>query len=345
MELNKVTTTAGKFAKIKTAIGFIIVGIIFVVLGILVIIKSAGTETTYVPVEATVVDLYSATSDEEQAAANLKYVVDGTEYVAEDFYVDKATELGDIMTIYYDANNPANASTDATAGKILPYVILVAGVLALAFGAYTLVKSLKTSREDMDQLNRVDKASITQEMVDEVTNNDEIPHDYYFHFCGTANQSYVLETTSREPVITMDCVKFRPLSAHDYTFTNKLNGKSNDYKISHTITESYGDGNGWNIPVKSVFKVDDTNVFDMIGSMGYSVTSKLEGIRLNFDIYKYGVKVATLVAGGNNILKDDKNYGKLGDIPTTGIFAVNAKESDLDAVALIAFAVSRVEFF
>ena len=209
-----------------------------------------------------------------------------------------------------------------------------------------MVKStdIKTKSKDLDQFNRVDIDSISNEMIESVKNSNEETQEYYFHFCGKMNQSYVLETPERETIINMECLKFNPFKPYQFKFTNKLNLTVNNYTVSHTVTYSMG-SSGWSFPVKSTFKLNGENVFDVIAKNGYSINAKVEGLRLNFDIFKYGVKVASLNMGGANIAKANKSYGKMGNIPTNGVYSVSARESDLDMVALIAFSVSRVEFF
>lgn len=221
-------------------------------------------------------------------------------------------------------------------------VILAIGVLAVIIGIVLLVKAIKD--KNPDKLQQVDLSKVSQAKIDEVKNNKEPLEEYYFHFTGKLNQSYVLETTDRKPIISMTCDKIGVVSKFQFTFKNHLTSKSTHYEVSHTLTSRTG-GNGWSIPNKSSFKVNGVDVFKMIADQGYSIVSKIEKFRLNFDICHYGVQVATLRAGGANVAKADKNYGKLGNLPTTGVFTVNAKKSDLDVVALIAFAVSRVEFF
>ena len=194
-------------------------------------------------------------------------------------------------------------------------------------------------------MQKVNLSKVNQEQIDEIANSDEPMKEYYFHFCGKLNQSYVIETPERNAIYTIDCEKVGFLKKSKYTFTNKLSFRTIQYEVSHVLTESYGIDRGFNINAKSTFKMNGTDVFDLIASMGYSITVKIQGLRMSFDVSHYGVKVATLKSAGANVAKADKNYGKLGDIPTQGVYIINARETDLDAIAIIAFAVSRVEFF
>lgn len=338
MQLNKVSAVGGKIARLRFAIGMFLVGVIMAVIGGLVMAKSGG-ESKYLPVEATITDVIrQSTVDETKYDVKITYFVDGQEYHAETM-----SEIGtreEKITIYYEVGKPENVSTDEGGGKLLPVVILVIGGVAIVGGVVLFVKGIKAPK---DQLSQVDMSKFSKEEIEAVANNKEPLKEYYFHFNGKLNQSYVLETTDRKPVVTMNCDKIGILSKFKFTFKNELTGKETNYEVGHTTTVSSGAGSLM-IPCKSTFKVNGQDVLKLIASMGYSIVSKIEGLKLNFDICHLGVVVASLEAGGTNIAKG-KDHGALGNLPTQGIFTVKAKETDLDAIALIAFAVSRIEFF
>lgn len=338
MQLNKVSAVGGKIARLRFAIGMFVVGVIMAVIGGLVMAKSDG-ESKYQPVEATITEVLGVSSvDETKHDVKVTYVVEGQTYEVETMS-EKETE-GEKITIYYEVGKPENVSTDEGGGKLLPVVILVIGGVAIVGGVVLFVKGIKAPK---DQLSQVDMSKFSKEEIEAVANNKEPLKEYYFHFNGKLNQSYVLETTDRKPVVTINCDKIGVLSKFKFTFKNELTGKETNYEVGHTTTVSTGAGSLM-IPCKSTFKVNGQDVLKLIASMGYSIVSKIEGLKLNFDICHLGVVVASLEAGGVNIAKG-KDHGALGNIPTQGVFTVKAKETDLDAIALIAFAVSRIEFF
>lgn len=338
MQLNKVSAVGGKIARLRFAIGMFVVGVIMAVIGGLVMAKSDG-ESKYQPVEATITEVLGISSvDETKHDVKVTYVVEGQTYEVETMS-EKETE-GEKITIYYEVGKPENVSTDEGGGKLLPVVILVIGGVAIVGGVVLFVKGIKAPK---DQLSQVDMSKFSKEEIEAVANNKEPLKEYYFHFNGKLNQSYVLETTDRKPVVTINCDKIGVLSKFKFTFKNELTGKETNYEVGHTTTVSTGAGSLM-IPCKSTFKVNGQDVLKLIASMGYSIVSKIEGLKLNFDICHLGVVVASLEAGGVNIAKG-KDHGALGNIPTQGVFTVKAKETDLDAIALIAFAVSRIEFF
>lgn len=339
MQLNKVSAVGGKIARLRFAIGLFVVGVIMAVLGGVVLSTSKGN-VQYEPVEATITHVYDVSSvDENKYDVEVEYYVDGVKYGGPT--MSEYSTVGDKFTVYYNVESPKNFATSYTANpNLLPIVILIIGGVAIVGGVVLFVKGIKAPK---DQLSQVDMSKFSKEEIDAVANNKEPLKEYYFHFNGKLNQSYVLETTDRKPVVTMNCDKIGILSKFKFTFKNELTGKETNYEVGHTTTVSSGAGSLM-IPCKSTFKVNGQDVLKLIASMGYSIVSKIEGLKLNFDICHLGVVVASLEAGGVNIAKG-KDHGTLGNLPTQGVFTVKAKETDLDAIALIAFAVSRIEFF
>ena len=49
-----------------------------------------------------------------------------------------------------------------------------------------------------------------------------------------------------------------------------------------------------NFVTSSNFKIDDVNVWDILGNGGYSMEPHLNGFKSYFDIFKYGVVVAKI---------------------------------------------------
>lgn len=336
MELNKINSIGRKVGRIQFGIVAIIFGLIFAGIGGFITYKSFTTE--YLPVEAEISSEGYFENSDNEIIATISYYVNGEKYENEWTVNSSQLEEGKI-TLFYDVNNPNSLSSDDT--PIIPIVFASIGVLCVVFGIISLVKNKKDKHPDL--LNQVDTSNIDPNIIEEIKNNDEPSYDYNFYFVGKLGQSYILETKDRTPVIKIDCEKTGIVKKSIYKVTNYYTGKIAKYEVGHTVTVSFGSGH-LNIPYKSTFTVNGEDVFSMIAKIGYSITAKLEGLKINFDVFHYGIKVASLNCGGVNI-KTQNKYGKLGNIPTKGIYVINAKKSDLDAVALIAFAVSRVDFF
>lgn len=336
-----------KFAVVRFYAIMILVGLLFSIVGGILFLRPNDNLAT---VEASIIDVGEEQigSDDTFLFAVVEYEVNGTTYTGQ---VGRSTsdKIGDKITIEYNINNPEEISNKGS--DIVTIVFIVVGLALVVIGIVFLVKNIKRSSEDYNQLDRVDKDSVSEEVIKEIEESDEPMIDYYFHWCKKLNQSYVLETLSRTPVYEADCDRIGVFKPYIYTFTNHRTGRRFTSEVTHTITTSTGTsqmiGSGLtsiSIPTSSSFKIDKVSIWDYLGEKGYSLEPHLQGIKLNFDVLHYGVKVAYLEAAGVNAVKDGNS--KLGDkLPANGVYKVKCRESDLDGVFMACFAVSRVEFF
>ena len=173
--------------------------------------------------------------------------------------------------------------------------------------------------------------------------------NYYFHWTGKMNQSYVLETLERKPVFEAICDHIGVFTPYRYTFVNHITGNSEEHKVSHTVTTSSGNGIGdisFSTITSSKFKIDGVDIWEIIkNNYGYSLQPKRDGLKINYDILKDGAPIAYLEAAGTNILKDGAN-SKLGDkLPGRGLFKVSCEEADVEGVFNVCFCLARVESF
>lgn len=334
-----------KIQQIRFSAGLILVGLILAVIGGIFFFspKDDLIETTAEIME--IQEEYDAAADMTSLFAWVRYTVDGVEYEGS-VGCSSSDKTGDTMEIAYRANDPGTPMN--TGGNVISLVIAALGLLAAVFGITKLVKVLKTKTSDMNPMDKVDRSKASPETVEAIRNNTEEEKEYYFHYCGKLNQSYVMETPGRMPVYKADCIKFPMLKPYTYDFVNCLTGETKTHEVTHTTTVRYNSGSGpltgFMVPACSAFDVDGENVWECIGKNGYSMESHLDGIKMNFDILHYGVKVGELKLAGTNILKDGAD-SKLGEIPGTGLYRVFCKESDIPMAFLCAFCVSRVEFF
>lgn len=227
-----------------------------------------------------------------------------------------------------------------------PLVNIIFGVVGLGmvvFACMQLKKVFTTSLEEENYLNKVDTASVSPEVVDAIRKSDSPVLDCYFHYCGKLNQSYILETTEREPVIEINCDKVGVVSDFVFTFKNHLTGKEVTRNVGHTLTTSYG-SDKFSIVDKSYFKIDGENIWNYLGEMGYSVEPYMDPLVFSYKIRHYGVEVADLKAAGTNVLPQYEGKEGLRDVAMGGgLYKVSCREEDAEAVAMVAFAVSRVQ--
>ena len=339
--LVKIRDLIRKYKELTFFFGLLIVGIIFTIVGV---ISLTTPKVEGVEVEAKIVDI-----TKEEGATN----ADGyTEFIYTVYvdYTDKnGTEhkkieypiheddmvVGNTITIKYDPSNPDKIVLDNP--LFLNIIFIAVGIGAVVLSILKIVNTIKT--KDINEFNKVDMSNVDTSKIENVKNNTEEQKEYYFHFTGTGNQSYVLETTDRKPVYEAICDKMGIVSNYKFTFKNHLTGKEEEHSVSHVVSQSFD-----SFVTSSKFKIDNVNVWDILGKEGYSLEPHLNGFKSYFDISKYGVKVAKIELAGTKAYKE--NASKLfGDVPIKGMFKVYAKESDIDMVFLSAFILSKVDLF
>lgn len=339
--LVKIRDFIRKYKQLTFFFGLAIVGAVFIFAAILSFSKP---KVEGIEVEATIVDIIK-----EDMGTN----ADGYTEFSYTVYVDYTDKDGNVhnrviypiheddmvvgnkIMVEYNPNNPSELIVNNS--LISNILFLVVGVAALVGSIIKIVSVIK--KKDINEFNKVDMNNIPAEKIASVKNNNEEEKEYYFHFTGTANQSYVLETLDRNPVYEARCDKIGIVSKYKFTFINHLTGKETEHLVSHVLSESFD-----SFVTSSKFKIDDVNVWDILGKEGYSLDPHFNGVKSYFDIYRYGIKVAKIELAGTKAYKDGASK-LLGDVPIQGMFKVYAKESDIDMVFLCAFILSKVELF
>ncbi len=339
--LVKIRDFIRKYKQLTFFFGLAIVGAVFIFAAVLSFSKP---KVEGIEVEATIVDIIK-----EDMGTN----ADGYTEFSYTVYVDYTDKDGNVhnrviypvheddmvvgnkIMVEYNPNNPSELIVNNS--LIANILFLVVGVAALVGSIIKIVSVIK--KKDINEFNKVDMNNIPAEKIESVKNNKEEEKEYYFHFTGTANQSYVLETLDRNPVYEARCDKIGIVSKYKFTFINHLTGKETEHLVSHVLSESFD-----SFVTSSKFKIDDVNVWDILGKEGYSLDPHFNGVKSYFDIYRYGIKVAKIELAGTKAYKDGASK-LLGDVPIQGMFKVYAKESDIDMVFLCAFILSKVELF
>ena len=131
-------------------------GLILIVCGIFFFSINLNNQD-YIRTEATVtkVEAYQETQTDDKGShtetnykVELKYTVDGKEYVSELDGVSKC-EAGDKMTIYYDPADPNNITQSTS--LIMPIAIIAAGIAALVGGVISGINAVKRYQRMKEQ--------------------------------------------------------------------------------------------------------------------------------------------------------------------------------------------------
>lgn len=328
-----------KYKELTFFFGLLIVGIIFTIAGV---ISLSQPKKEGIEVEATIVDI-----TREENGTNSDGYTEYTYTVYVD-YTDKEGNthkrieyprhdddmvIGKKIMVEYDPNDTESLIVNNS--LLVTIIFIVIGILATGFSIIKLISSI--NKKDINEFNRVDMKNVPESLIESIKNNKDEQKEYYFHFTGKANQSYILETLDRKPVYEARCDKIGIISKYKFTFINHLTGKQKEHLVSHVVTSSFD-----TFVASSNFKIDGVNVWDILAKEGYSLDPHLNGLKSYFDIYRYGIKVAKVELAGTKAYKDDANK-ILGNVPIRGMFKVYCKDNDIDMAFLSAFILSKVD--
>lgn len=161
-----------------------------------------------------------------------------------------------------------------------------------------------------------------------------------FHY-GKKNQSYKMENDRNQSIYEANLVSYKLFGASDYEFVNHSTATIVPHKVGKTITLDEGTAN-FSITTASYFKLDGRNCFDTLADMGYSFRL------LMLDILH--PEFALLDESGNRVAVYRMNVSGEKE---EGVTAIGSKQSntviitensDMEAIFLGAFIMSRVEF-
>lgn len=326
-----------KYSKIRFAVGIMIVGLIIsAVAGTIFVTPDTGT---YEPVDVTITNIEEeGTGVDINHTVYVTYEIDSKQYDAILGSYTSSWKVGDVIECEYDVNDPSSVRTGD--GKIASLVICIVGAAAFAYGVYSLIKGIKTSSDEFAQYDRVKE--IDEEKADEIRNNNEPKEEYVFHFTGKLNQSYVMKNKYKEPVYEANCDGLKLVSNTKYEFKNCKTGEASTKMISHTVTDSYGNGSV-STAVKSSFKIDGESCWDVLADMGYGFDFSLNGIKAHYEVRHHGVNIGYAELGGTGLMNEKYKNNPLGKAPTNGIFKIECPESEIEAMFLICFCITKTE--
>ncbi len=325
-----------KLAKAKFFVGMLIFGIVFGGVGFFIL---SQPQSEKIEVTATVVNVheeYDYATESYTNYADLSYVDNnGVSHISTDFPVKSGVEVNDEIQVCYDVDNPELLSS--TGGEFLPYILIVLGVILFLAGVVIIIKVLSTPLSTENHMNKVNMENVSESRINAVRESDEEKKEYYFHFTGKLNQSYIMETPSRQPIYEAVSQKLALFTKFQFNFVNHLTHREEMKEVTHTLSTSYGSGN-IQIMTESKFKINGTDCWKLLGDMGYSLVPHMTGLHASYEVQKYGIVVATMEQAGANVATG-KEYKF--NIPTAGVYTISCRESDIEGVFLACFILSR----
>jgi len=304
-----------------------LVAAVFAVIGIIGVTQQKK-ET--IEVEATVVEVKTEVDEFDDTTSYSVYV----DYVDEDgvnhvhILWPKNTDkykVGDVITVKYDVANPGDLVEDS---KVVSLIFAIVGVALAVVSVVVIVITIK--KKSLNEYNKVDMSQASQEQIEEIKNNNEPVHTYYFKHTGKLNQSYILEDEESTPRMEARCDKIGVLSKYQFTFVNHINGRNTPHEVTHVTKVEHDD-----MITSSNFKIDGMNCWEFIGKKGYSLDPSITFSDLTYKVYHYGINVGEISLA---MLKST-----IKEAPKNSVFKVDCKESDLEQFFYICFVMERTK--
>lgn len=333
----KILNLIKKYSKIRFAAGMIVAGLIVSIIAGVMFVNNDNT--TYEKVNATIASIESEQVGEDtNYSVIVSYEVDGRSYDTTLDSYDSTWNVGDTIELEYSVDNPSNIRTGD--GKVMSLVICLVGILAIIYGGFALVKGIKASTDDYAQYDRVKQ--IDEAKAEEIRNSNEEREEFVFHFTGKLNQSYVMKNSYGEPVYEANCAGVKLVKDTEFEFKNCVDGSTSTKMISHTVTNSFGNG-AFSTAVKSAFNIDGKNCWDVLADMGYGFDFGLNGIKVHYDVRHHGVDIGFIEIGGTGLMDEKYKDNPLGKVPTNGIFKIVCPKSEIEGMFLTCFCITRTE--
>lgn len=333
----KILNLIKKYSKIRFAVVMVLAGLIVsIVAGVMFFAPDNGT---YEKVNTTITSIESEQIGEDtNYTVMVTYEVDGKSYDAILGAYESGWNVGDVVECEYDVSNPSSIRTGD--GKTSSLIICIVGIAAVAFGIFNLIKGIKASSDDFAQYDRVKQ--IDEAKAEEIRNSNEPKEEFVFHFTGKLNQDFVMKNSYGEAVYEANCSGVKLVKDTEYEFKNCVSGATSTKMISHTMTDSFGDG-AFSAVVKSAFKIDGKNCWDVLADMGYGFDFGLKGIKAHYEVRHHGVNIGYVELGGTGLMDEKYKDNPLGKVPSNGIFKIECPKSEIEGMFLICFCLTRTE--
>lgn len=230
---------------------------------------------------------------------------------------------------------------------LLPLLIMLIGAGVFGLFLYFCIKELKSPHESHKQYDRVDLSKAPEKENENgfSSYDPENEEDFIFHYFGKANQSYLMKDGNGNAVYEAVTDKILQIKPRPFVFRNKMTGEEETKTVSAAITETAGLGESFgSLTVSSTFKIDNTDIWDYIASMGYGFSFSLNGLASHYEVRLWGNPVGYAELGGTGLMNPKYKDNPLGKIPAKGIFKVHCKRKDVPGLFIICFAITNTEF-
>ena len=335
-------TIENKFARLtrntRAARFFIPVGLALIVFGVILFLfknddylETTGkiTAVKELPIDTTAEDKH------QEYDVDLTYTVDGKEYTGTFSNLSGTYKVGDDIKVYYDGKDPSKI-TNSKIGIYIPIALVAAGVLAIVFGIAKTVGEFKKSKQ-LDSIGAFpDKEFENYKTAPGIT-------EYYFRFDGQHTKpGYIIEDANRNVLFEGKMTKQALIGARTYEFRNHQNGKTESHEVGHTMTSTY---NNEFFSVRSWFKFDGKNVWDVLHEQGFRMTTDLHSKfpYMVYNVAKNGAAFARVETCGVYVHEDEEAQHKVTVPSGSMYYRFWTGSDDFEALFLNIFAISESE--
>ena len=309
-------------------------GILLIIVGVLLTAFKSDNYQETVGTVTTVTEDVNA-ENEKIYDISFTYKVDGKEYTGTFANMPESQKKGDEVKVFYNPENPEQVSDSKTPGFI-GLIVIAVGVLALVGGVLLTVKAFRKSKE-------LDKAPKAPAVDFEGFKQAPGVTEYYCRHDGvTLKPGYILEDGARRLLFEGKMTKQALVGARTFEFRNHLTGRVQEHEVGHTMTQSFNDEF---FSVKSWFKFDGKNVWDLLHEKGLRMTTNLHSKfpNLIYEVSKDGAAFAQIETCGKYVHEDEAAKHKVNIPVGRYYYRVWTNSSDLDSLFLTIFAISETE--
>ena len=332
-----------KFARIMRNSGpgrFLVpAGIILIIFGV---ILSGFNFDRYLQTtgKVTSVEEHVSTTDNKQKEYDISftYTVDGKEYEGIFANLSKEAKVGDDIEVWYDPADPERLTNSKMSNLVAPAMIGV-GAIAIIAGVLLTVKAFKKSKE-LDELTPGKGAPAVDF---EAFKNAPGVTEIYCRFDGNSlKPGYILEDADRNVLFEGKMLKQNLVGARPFEFVDHENGRVTQHEVGHVMTQTY---NNEFFSIKSWFKYDGKNIWDVLHGRGLRMTTDLHS-KFPYFIYnvsKNGEAFARIESTSMYVHEDEEAEHKLVVPVGRYYYRIWTDSNDYETIFLSVFGISESE--
>ena len=317
---------------------FIPVGVILIIFGVLLSGFNAGN---MIGTTGTVTAVEEVTNDDNETEYDVSFtfVADGKEYSNTFYGLLKSSEVGDEISVYYDADDP-NVVSNAKLNGIEAPLLIGVGAVAILAGIFMSVRAFKKSK-DLDELRPADDTAVKEAFA----NFKDLPGvtEYYFLYDGnTFKPGYLIEDANRNVLFEGKNLKNSLVGARIFEFNDHTSGSVKEHEVGHTTTTSY---NNEFFSESSWFKFDGENIWDVLHNRDIRLSTDLHSKfpSMIYEATKNGEPFARIETSSIYVHEDEEAEHKLVIPYGKMYYRVWTVSKDFELLFLTIFAITETE--